>query len=72
VAEPLGRGSNACYPDSFVPRTGSKNATLGRLEPFDDLDRRVVLGDLLRLSSLNVENTRGIVTATRNDLVPFL
>jgi hypothetical protein len=56
--------SNAYYPDSFVPRTGSKNATLGRFEPFDDLDRRIVLSNLLRLSSLNVEKTRGIVTTT--------
>ena len=63
---------DASYLDSFIPRTGGKNAALGRLEPFDDLDRRVVLGDLLRLSSLDVEKTRSIVTATRNNLVPFL
>ena len=50
----------------------SKNATLGRFEPFDDLDRRIVLSNLLRLSSLNVEKTRDILTTTRNDLVPFL
>ncbi len=61
-----------CYLNSFVPRTGGKNATLGRLDPFDDLDGRVVLRDLLRLSCLNVEETRSIVTTTRNNLVPFL
>ena len=63
---------DAYYLDSFVPRTGDKNATLRRLEPFDDLDRGVVLGDLLRLSSLNVVKTRSVVTTTRNNLVPFL
>jgi hypothetical protein len=63
---------DANYLDGFVPRTGGKNATLGRLDPFDDLDRRVVLGDLLRLSTLDVVNTRSIVTTTRNNLVPFL
>jgi len=31
-----------------------------------------VLRDLLRLSGLNVEETRSIVATTRNDLVPFL
>ena len=68
----LKQESNTCYLDSFVPRTRSKNATLGRLEPFDDLYRRFVLGDLLRLSGLNVEETRSIVTTTGNNLVPFL
>jgi hypothetical protein len=63
---------DAYYLDSFVPRTGGKNATLGRLDPFDDLDRRVMLGDLLRLSSLDVVKTRSIVATTRNNLVPFL
>jgi hypothetical protein len=63
---------DACYLDSFVPRAGGKNATLRRVEPFDDLDRRVVLRDLLRLPSLDVVKTRSIVTTTRNDLVPFL
>ena len=72
MAEPQARELNACYPDSFVPRTSSKNATLGRLEPFDDLDWRIVLGDLLRLSGLNVEETRSIVTTTGNNLIPFL
>lgn len=62
----------AYYLDSFVPRTGGKDAALRRLEPFDDLDRRVVLGDLLRLSSLDVVETRSIITTTRNNLVPFL
>jgi hypothetical protein len=31
-----------------------------------------MLGDLLRLSSLDVVKTRSIVTTTRNNLVPFL
>jgi hypothetical protein len=69
---PSKRVENAHYLDGFVPRTGGKNATLGRLEPFDDLDRRVVLRDLLRLTSLDVVKTRSIVTTTRNNLVPFL
>jgi len=63
---------DASYLDSFVPRTGGKDAALGRFEPFDNLDRRVMLGDLLRLSSLDVEKTRSIVTTTRNNLVPVL
>jgi hypothetical protein len=45
---------------------------LGRLEPFNDLDRSVVLSDLLCLPGLNIVNTRSIVATTRDDLVPFL
>jgi hypothetical protein len=31
-----------------------------------------VLGYLLRLPSLDVVKTRGIITTTRNNLIPFL
>jgi len=62
----------ADYLDCFVPRSGGKNAALGRLEPFNNLDRSVVLGDLLRLPGLNIVETRSIVATTRDDLVPFL
>jgi hypothetical protein len=63
---------NAGHLDRFVPRTGSEDATLRSLEPFDDLDWRVVLGDLLRLPGLDVIETRRIVTTTRYDLVSLL
>ena len=63
---------NAGYLDCFVPRTGGKNAALGCLEPLNNLDRRVMLGDLLRLSCLNIEETRSIITTTRDNLVSLL
>lgn len=63
---------NTDYLDCFVPRAGNKDAALGCLKPFDNLDRPVVLGDLLRLPGLNVEETRSIVTTTRDNFVPFL
>jgi len=62
----------AGYLDCFVPRACDENAALGCLEPFNDLDRCVVLGDLLGLPGLNIVDTRRIVAATRDDLVPFL
>lgn len=58
--------------DGFVPRAGSENAALWGLEPFDDLHRRVMLRDLLRLPSLDVIETRSVVTSARYDLVAFL
>jgi hypothetical protein len=63
---------NANYLDSFVPRAGNENAALWRLEPFHDLHRRVMLRDLLRLSSLDVVETRSVITSARDDLVAFL
>lgn len=62
----------AGYLDCFVPRSGGKDAALGRLEPFNNLDRSVVQSDLLRLPGLNIVETRSIVATTRDDLVPFL
>ena len=65
-------GLNTNYLDSFVPRAGGENAALWCLEPFDDFHRCVMLRDLLRLSSLDIIETRSIVTPTRYDLVTFL
>jgi len=70
--ERSGREVIAGYLDCFVPRAGDENATLGGLEPFNNLDRSVVLSDLLRLPGLNIEETRSIVATTRDDLAPFL
>jgi hypothetical protein len=60
------------YLDCFVPRARGEDAALGSLEPFNNLDRSVVLSDLLRLPGLNIVETRSIVATTRDDLVPFL
>jgi len=63
---------NEGYLDGFIPRACDKNTSLGCLEPFDNLDGRVVLGDLLCLPSLNVEETRSIVTTSRYNFVSLL
>jgi hypothetical protein len=66
------RGVNGGHLDGLVPRASSKDAALGCLKPFDDSDRRVMLRNLLSLSSLDVEETRGIITTAGNDLISLL
>jgi hypothetical protein len=58
--------------DCFVPRAGSENTALRRLEPFDDPHGSVVLRDLLSLTGLNVKETRGIITTAGYNLVSLL
>lgn len=60
------------YLDSLVPRTGREYAALLCIEPLDGLHRRVMLRYLLRLPSLDVIETRSVITSTRYDLVSFL
>ena len=53
------------YFESLVPAASSKNTTVRGLNPFDNLNRRVVLCYLLRLAGGYIEHATGIVCAPR-------
>jgi len=60
------------YLDRFVPTASSQNAHLRGLDPFDNLDRRVMLGNLRRLTSCDVKHATGIVSTAREYLCTIL
>lgn len=63
---------NATHLYSFVPASCSKNPTLRRLYPLNDLDGRVVLSDLLRLARRDIVHTTCVVSATGEDFATVL
>jgi len=56
------------YFDCLVPAPSSQNSHLRSLDPLDNLDRRVMLGNLCRLTSRDIEHTTGVVSTTRKYL----
>ena len=60
------------YLDSLIPTAGCQNAASWCLDPFDTLYGCVVLGDLGRLASRNIEGASSFVCATRKYLVSIL
>lgn len=55
----------------LVPTSSGQYPRLG-IDPFHNLDRRVMLSYLGRLASRDVEHTACVVCATREDFVSFL
>jgi len=60
------------YFDRFVPTASSQNTHLRGLDPFNNLDRRVMLGNLRHLTSCDVKHATGIVSTTREYLCTIL